>query len=274
MPPPPPRATFAGLVDDAAMFPPGNASAADALAGHLALRACADADLVGPLLVPARAWAAFVDAVGAAGRPPVTVILIGTTTLPDDVPEEVSIAGFELRVADVPLPEVPAGASLATEIALGAGAGRVLAAVARAAADDERVVAKFRTGGTTAEAFPSEEVVATVISDAVAVGAPLKFTAGLHHAVRFTDETTGFEHHGFLNLLVATARAARGADLAPLVEVLQERRPESLVAMFRELDDRDLDSARRGFVSFGCCGVEDPIRDLAALGLIADGVSP
>ena len=36
---------------------------------------------------------------------------------------------------------------------------------------------------------------------------PFKCTAGLHHAVRYTDPTTGFRHHGVLNILVATARA-------------------------------------------------------------------
>ncbi len=44
---------FTRLFDDAAMFPPGNASAADALAGHLRYRDAWFADMVGPLLVPA-----------------------------------------------------------------------------------------------------------------------------------------------------------------------------------------------------------------------------
>ena len=47
------RALWSGLVDDAAVFPPGNAPLDVAVSGHRALRAGPDADLVGPLLVPA-----------------------------------------------------------------------------------------------------------------------------------------------------------------------------------------------------------------------------
>lgn len=46
---------LAGLVDDAAVFPPGSASLPDALAAHRGHRASWYADLVGPLLVPASA---------------------------------------------------------------------------------------------------------------------------------------------------------------------------------------------------------------------------
>ncbi|MFI6823563.1 hypothetical protein ACIBJE_21865 [Micromonospora sp. NPDC050187] len=46
---------LAGLVDDAAVFPPGSASLPDALAAHRRHRASWYADLVGPLLVPASA---------------------------------------------------------------------------------------------------------------------------------------------------------------------------------------------------------------------------
>ncbi|XTZ16324.1 hypothetical protein ACQSSU_02695 [Micromonospora echinospora] len=46
---------LAGLVDDAAVFPPGSASLPDALAAHHRHRASWYADLVGPLLVPASA---------------------------------------------------------------------------------------------------------------------------------------------------------------------------------------------------------------------------
>ncbi|SCE99815.1 hypothetical protein GA0070618_2503 [Micromonospora echinospora] len=46
---------LAGLVDDAAVFPPGSASLPDALAAHRRHRASWYADLVGPLLAPASA---------------------------------------------------------------------------------------------------------------------------------------------------------------------------------------------------------------------------
>ena len=78
----PPRALFAGLVDDAAMFPPGNAGAAVALAEHLRYRRSWFADLVGPLLVPAAGLRGVRGGARAAGSPEVAIVLIGTTTRP------------------------------------------------------------------------------------------------------------------------------------------------------------------------------------------------
>jgi hypothetical protein len=51
--PPPPRALFTGLVDDAALFPPGNAPMPQAIAEHLVHRQAAYGDLVGPFVCPA-----------------------------------------------------------------------------------------------------------------------------------------------------------------------------------------------------------------------------
>src|SRR5580765_8912928 len=58
-------ALFTGLVDDAAMFPPGNAPLESALAEHLDHRAAWYAGLVGPLLVPASQAAQLVELVAA-----------------------------------------------------------------------------------------------------------------------------------------------------------------------------------------------------------------
>ena len=69
---------------------------------------------------------------------------------------------------------------------------------------------KFRTGGLTADAFPSAAELAACIDAALDRETPFKCTAGLHHAVRHTDPETGFEHHGFLNVLLATRVALDG----------------------------------------------------------------
>ncbi len=45
-------ALFAGLLDDAAVFPPGNASVPDAVRLHREHRASWFAPLIGPLVVP------------------------------------------------------------------------------------------------------------------------------------------------------------------------------------------------------------------------------
>ncbi len=256
------------MVDDAAMFPPGNANADVALAEHLCFRRCWFADLIGPLLIPVRAWDAFVQAHQDAGAPAVSVVLIGTTTVPSDVPDPVTVTGFEIAVADAPLPSIPEGRSLAVEIGPGSSTQPVLAGVAAGRACGYDVVAKFRTGGIAAEAFPSVDVLADVLFAANAVPVPLKLTAGLHHAVRNTDPGTGFTHHGFLNVLVAVARTLAGADRPAVAAALSWRETEPLVSALRGLDATRAKEVRGRFVSFGCCGVEDPVNDLARLGLV------
>jgi hypothetical protein len=265
--PTPPRRLFAGLIDDAAMFPPGNATAEVAIAEHERYRGSWFADLVGPLLVPAAAFQTFVAAHRAAGLPRLDVVLIGTATAPATMPEGATLVGFELPVPDVPLPEIPGVLTLAAELSPGPGAERVLAALTQSGLAGCRRVAKFRTGGTTAEAFPSEDLLAEVICAANAVSVPLKLTAGLHHALRHTDPTTGFEHHGFLNVMVAVARAAAGGQ-SVVSEALAVRSAATLVSAIGKLTDHEVTDLRRRFLSFGCCGVEDPITDLVELGLV------
>ncbi len=264
---------FARLVDDAAMFPPGNASAVEAIRGHLRYRTSGLDPYVGPLLVHLDRWDELAAAHAELGSPQLHVVVIGTHRMPPVLPPGVRVVGFEQPVARPPLPAADGGAPLACEITADETGFELLAAVANAAGEGAAVVAKFRTGGTDVAAFPDEATVAAVISEAVRVGAPLKFTAGLHHAVRFTDSGTGFEHHGFLNLLVATERAHAGVLIADLVEVLTSRDGQALADSARGWGAEQVGSVRRTFVSFGCCGVEEPIGDLVSLGLLDAPVS-
>ena len=82
---------------------------------------------------------------------------------------------------------------------------------------------KFRTGGLDASAFPPAEVLAGWIDAALDRETQFKCTAGLHRAVRHTGDD-GFEHHGFLNVLVATHRAFEGARPDEVVATLEETR--------------------------------------------------
>lgn len=259
---------FARLVDDAAMFPPGNATAIEAIRSHLRYRTSELDPYVGPLLVHHDRWDELAAAHAQLGSPQLHVVVIGTHRMPSLLPPGVRVVGFERPVDRPPLPATEAAVPLACEITADAAGFDVLAAVASAAAEGAAVVGKFRTGGADVTAFPVGATVAAVIAEAVRLGAPLKFTAGLHHAVRFTDSTTGFEHHGFLNVLVATQRAHAGALIADLVEVLASRDNQALTDSTRGWGPEQVGAVRRTFVSFGCCGVEEPIRDLVALGLI------
>ena len=131
-------------------------------------------------------------------------------------------------------------------------------------------VAKYRTGGTTADAFPGEAELAAFLVAAVARRVPVKLTAGLHHAVRGTDAGTGFEHHGVLNVLVATRVAQGGGGVEDVAAVLAQRAAPALLEFVAEWDESTCGDVRATFRSFGCCGVHDPLDELAGLGLLAE----
>ena len=98
----------------------------------------------------------------------------------------------------------------------------------------------------------------------VRAGVAFKATAGLHHAVRNTDPGTGFEQHGFLNLLVATDEALAGADVAQVHARLAARDGTRLAERVAALSA----AARESFRSFGTCSIADPVTELAELGLL------
>ncbi len=251
------------------MFPPGNATATDAIIAHLGYRRSGLlSSLVGPLLIPARSWADFLTAYSQAGSPPLAVTLIGTATMPDDVPGGMDVVGFELPVDGPPLPYAAGSTLVAYEVTNATDRQQLLAAIAEQRATGRPVIAKYRTGGTTADAFPSDTALADIIVEAAQVGAPLKFTAGLHSAVRFPDPATGFQHHGFLNLMAATLQARSGAGCAAVLAALRERDSAAVAAEVESWTATEVRDVRRGFVSFGCCGVDEPVADLLALGLL------
>ncbi|MGX6601391.1 hypothetical protein ACWKSP_04505 [Micromonosporaceae bacterium Da 78-11] len=262
------------LCDDAALFPPGNAPLPDALGAHRAHRLSVYADLVGSFVLPAARLAEL----ATAGPLDVSVTLAqGPAALP---------AALDRLAA---LPDIRL---VALEIAPAADqdAAAFLAALHRAAAPDVELfvevprdgrrpdylralagaglAAKFRTGGTTADAYPDEPELAAALTAVVAAGVPAKATAGLHHAVRNTGPVTGFEQHGFLNVLLAVARAQQGADAGVLAAVLADRDGGRLAAELSALDDDQVTRLRAAFRSFGTCSVTDPLTDLVALGLM------
>ncbi|GAA3201084.1 hypothetical protein [Actinocorallia longicatena] len=255
---------FRGLCDDAAMFPPGNASAPDAVAGHEEYRDAWYRELVGPLII---AGGRIGEVVAAAdGRRP-RVVVVGTG-LPAE-PPPLDVVGVELAAEDVAAAvalldrDLPPGATGTVEVPRGPGTEKALDLLA---ATPYR--AKFRTGGTVAEAFPGERELAESLVAAVARGLPFKCTAGLHNAVRHADPATGFEHHGFLNVLAATHAARDGGDADAVAGILALRSGPSLAELLTGLDARQAEAVRGSFVSYGTCSITEPLDDLIALGLI------
>lgn len=124
---------------------------------------------------------------------------------------------------------------------------------------------KIRCGGLSTENFPSVDEVADFLAVASTLGVPFKATAGLHHAVRHVNPETGRTHHGFLNLLVATARALCGRDVR---EALACTDAAALADEAKSLSEEAAHAVRGVFASYGSCSLSEPIADMQELGLL------
>ncbi|MEV0728750.1 hypothetical protein [Polymorphospora sp. NPDC050346] len=276
-------ALYTGLVDDAAVFPPGSATLPDAVTAHHRHRGGWYASLVGPLLVPASDLGNVPALLAADERLEIGVVA--------DVPLEklpAAVAGADPRLAVRQVeaavakrsqdpqpglqallamrqdwPDVPVYA----EVPLTWGLLAALDTLAAARADGVPVAAKFRTGGLAAELFPTPVELAAVVCACRDRRLPFKLTAGLHHALRHTDPETGFTHHGFLNVLAGTLAAERGAEVAEVAELLAATDPVPLIEPARASRAAD----RPLWIGFGSCSILEPLTDLIRLGLVDGG---
>ncbi|HET7684715.1 MAG TPA: hypothetical protein VFK34_13710 [Marmoricola sp.] len=279
-----------GLVDDAATFPPGNAPLEQAVAEHRHHRAASYAGLVGGFVVsdvklpdligilderadrhdeeeplginlvvtggvgaiePAVRWAdraplVRLDALEYALRDEDDLVRNAQrlSSMVDMLEEE--LAHVEVFVEPTRLAGEPTHGWLGAldELAL------------------RELPLKFRTGGVTADAFPSAAELAAAIGAALDRELPFKCTAGLHNALRHTDPETGFDHHGFLNVLAATRASLDGADARAALEETDHD------VLLEGLDEETQTRTRRWFRCFGSCSVLEPHHDLVELGLI------
>ncbi|GAA1668469.1 hypothetical protein GCM10009830_12840 [Glycomyces endophyticus] len=249
-------AALRDLIDDAALFPPGNAPLGAAVPAHRGYRQSWFAPLVGPLLVP-QTRLADLDPGRSALR--IGVIVDGD---PEALPgalaalgPHVEVAHYESRHALDRLAPLT-GKPVYAEIPL----------------DDDALDAvrptgftpKFRTGGPDADSFPAPEALAAAIHGCRRRGMRFKLTAGLHRAVRAADPATGHVHHGFLNVLVAADAAADNAAVDEIAAILASEDAAALAARAKRL----LDRPRVLWTGFGSCSVDEPLTDLTGLGLL------
>lgn len=270
---------FAALIDDASLFPPGDAPMHEAVPAHQAHRLGPHAELVGRFLCPASRLDELLTVLPGGATLDVGLILdTELTTLAQALATayedgRLDVTAVEARIYPDSDPAATAHttvrafsdipATLFVELPLSHGWRDALSLVAARGRG-----VKLRTGGLVADAFPSDLEVAEFIRACVVEGAEFKCTAGLHHAVRHRDERSSFEQHGFLNILLATHAATARGSLAEITEVVAGRDPADLVGLVRDLDDAAVADIRRHFVSFGTCSVAEPIEDLAGLGLV------
>jgi hypothetical protein len=266
-----------GLVDDAAIFPPGDVPIHDATAAFTSRGEEWYADLVGSFVLRdtdlplVRGFGAPLSVVVTGGAGQVVGPLGAAARL------GLRVAGLEIALRD---PDDPAAnvrrvvaavdqargeGTIADDVPVfveipGPTTAAWLAAADEVASAGHRL--KLRLGHVDHDLVPDEETVAAWIDAALDRETPFKGTAGLHRAVRHDPEGGGA--HGFLNVLVATQVLWDGGSATDAADVLHQRDGDALAAA-------DISSARRWFTSFGSCSVTEPLDDLVALGLVVPG---
>lgn len=286
------RALMTGTIDYAGLFPPAALPMRDAVANYDRYRGGPHAWMLGRFVVPLARLEELADAYAAVVRPessawPVSVIARAS--------DAATIAAFNarygarLRIDTIEVPPVAAGdiAALAgmaatysvfAEVAWATDPAPVVAELAR-----HGVGAKIRTGGVTAEAFPSPEEVARFIAACVAAGVPFKATAGLHHTWRgeypltYEAGSATATMFGFANVLLASSAAVAGAGVGEMCVMLGSAGGAGFEAAERgwvlpsgrAIPAELVAAARtRAMASFGSCSFEEPLEELIARGLL------
>lgn len=292
---PPTRVAFSRWIDDAAVFPPGNAPVADAWRAHVELLDGGYGDLVGPLLVGVAHVDELVDVATAEPRGErdgdetvVDVAVIARAGIPvsallDAAGRLTAAAGSAVRLHAVEVAHdgsqewrgaLDLDVPLAVELPrTGWEAGMDDLAAATRGRPRPPVLAKLRTQATADASPPSAEELAAFLAGAHERVLPVKLTGGLHHALPTEVKALGGdEHHehGALGVLVAAHAVARGTSREEVLDTLRETDPAPLVAAVRSWTRQDMEQARSALASFGCCGVLDPIQDLVGLGLLPE----
>jgi|HubBroStandDraft_2_1064218.scaffolds.fasta_scaffold107450_2 hypothetical protein len=281
---------FRGLFDDASLFPPASLKMAAAVTGHVRHQAAWYGAMSGPFVCADTRLPQLSAAMTAASLAELDLALVlpgGASELSAATDAVFADPRLRLRALEVPISGPAEGeqadAALAVQRLAEALDGTPLAGAtafieippgqfsdgALEVAASHRYLIKLRTGGVTAEAFPDEMTVASCLTALAELRLAFKCTAGLHHAVRHQAAETGFEHHGFLNVLLAVAVALDGASAAEVAEVLADQDPVRVATAVAGLGADTAADVRSMFTSFGTCSTDEPVADLVSLGLVS-----
>lgn len=293
------RALLTRSIDYAGLFPPAELSLEPALENHASYVRSPDRWMLGTFVLPLGKFAAARGLLSQFDREyPLKVSALAPKSSNAaefrTVLESVVKSIAELRVipadlvsveqVEIPLPLTPIedllGAvndilgGLTAKIFLEASpndAPRVIAALAGSG-----IGFKLRTGGVTANAFPTGRQIASALVAAARSGVPIKFTAGLHHPVRVFHKSVETKMHGFLNVLGAGVLAAEhGWSESQTEEMLTDEQANSFSFDDQKFRWRDwkiltaqIGERRRLVTSLGSCSFDEPRDDLRQLGIL------
>lgn len=286
-------ALLQGCIDYAGLFPPANLNLHDAIRQFGEIRRSELKWILNRFVIPVGELDQLLPELQTleAFEWPIAVLGSSLATLRDDLG---AIAEFETKArkaAYVEGYEVKAQPSEVTpqsiapfknaefvEMYIEMGAGEDAIEAMHLLTDVDLLGPKLRTGGLTADAFPSVETVALFLREAISLELPHKFTAGLHHPLFHHDETIGVMSHGFLNVLAAGVMM----DVHSLsVEEIQKILTIDSISEFRFDEDTmmvgewdasltQIEDYRELNGAFGSCSVHEPLADLFHLGLLSE----
>ncbi|WP_322786492.1 hypothetical protein [Hoyosella subflava] len=266
-----------GLCDNAAIFPPGLMPLDEAIPAHSDHERAPYSALVGPFIIGADAMPRLGSLL--ASRKTALPVAATAPKGPGQIPailRDAAALPVVLKAIEVVAPGSVDEFLIDLSTALADSNIDVFVEIPR---DDRREPmlealrttpyrAKFRTGGIKPEMHPDSQEFAEAIIATVTAGIAFKATAGLHHAIRNTAHDTGFEQHGFLNVLLAVDTALRGGSVRQVAADLEQRDGSVVAVRIANLDAHRAAAVRATFVSFGTCSIIEPLEDLVALGLV------
>lgn len=278
-----------GLIDYAGLFPPAALSMRQAAEDYQRWKASEHAWMVGRFVCPvgrlnelARESAPLVDGVwdlSVLAGDPLERDLDSITGFLDESAGRFDVPSLEIKVGAVPnletclevLETVQEGVTAYFELPADEDVRGLIAALSGTGHG-----AKIRTGGLTADLFPSTEQVARFIVHCRDAQIPFKATAGLHHPLRHQSESVACRMHGFFNVFIAAALAiSQNRSAEELLPILRAEKSNAfsfsngeLRALDFTLTSGQLERARRQAVSFGSCSIAEPVADLSAMGLL------
>jgi hypothetical protein len=300
------RALLTGAIDYAGLFPPATLPLAEALKNHAEYVRQPDAWMLGAFILPVAEFDAAARSLSDFDEQhPVRVSALGPrpessgaffeslSAMISAIDIFSSRFGAEIAVEqlEMPLPaDVDADALLTARTTLAdrrlktfweapaKTAGRAIELIA----DDNRAHParkfgfKLRTGGVTADAFPSSSTIAGTLHASGRSEVPIKFTAGLHHPVRLFHESVQTKMHGFLNVLGAGVLAlAHRWPEEQIAQMLDDEDPasfsfddDSFAWRDWKISTAEITTNRNLVTSLGSCSFDEPRDDLRALKLL------
>jgi hypothetical protein len=290
------RALLTNIVDYAGLYPPAALGMTTAVLNYASYAESLDAWMLGRFIVPA---ARLGELEGEFARIDTTMPLPMrlSVVLGADVAADIdAVRAFKTmyeRTFSVDAVEAKLATSTAIDQATALTEGEfelfaevpadpdprpLVAAMSRAGTS-----AKIRTGGVTADAFPSAEDVVRFMRRCIDAGVRFKATAGLHHPLRaeypltYEASSPSGVMYGHLNVFLAAAAIAHGLSDDDARQILEERDPSSIVATDEALVWRGhafsaehlVRTRVRVAVSFGSCSFREPVDELRSLSLTA-----